>query len=339
MLPARSIRLPAAMAGGALLLIPSLTTCAGGPIPPGGPRQTSGDVSAARFVVPRMSASGCGKSIVYVSTYENFVYIYRQAHIRPCGWIAGAINPQGLFVDKQRNLWVAVAGDCRTQFSSVFEFAPGGTTPIKTLQDPDGPATDVAVDNKSGTVYVTNLFGYADGCGTGNNGVIEVYSGGSTTPTGTLSDPNMNYVENDAVDNQGNLYVTYLELNGASGSGRINEWMGGSGSPVDLGITLKAPGGIQTTKTGALLVCDRSAACGEFAPGSTTMTNLFATEYHGSEVALDKRANYAWVATPPYGLQRFKYPGPDAHGRFILVPNGASGGVATSPAAPQGAPY
>ncbi len=294
----------------------------------------------------RMNAAGCGKSLVYVTSYGNSVYIYDQARNEktPCGQITGVVNPQGLFVDKHRNLWVAVSGDCKTQFSSVLEFAPGNPTPVKTLQDPAGSASDVAVDNASGTVYVTNFFNYTRGCISGNNGGVEVYANGSTSPTSTLSDPKMNYAFDDAVDNHGNLYVTYLEVNGPSGSGRIDEWMGATGSPADLGIALEAPGGIQTTANGALLVCDQSVACGDFAPGSKTMTNLFATKHPGSfGVALDKGENRVWVENPGLSakqLQRYAYPGPDARpAESITVPGGGYAGVALSPAAPQGSPY
>jgi hypothetical protein len=293
-----------------------------------------------------MDASGCSTSVVYVTSYDNSVYIYDQAHNRktPCGQITGVVNPQGLFVDKHHHLWVAISGDCKTQFSSVLEFAPGQPMPIKTLQDPDGAATDVAVDNASGTVYVTNFFNYTTGCVSGNNGVVEVYAKGSTTPTGVLSDPHMNYAFNDAVDNHGNLYVTYLELNGPTGSGRIDEWLGGTGSATDLGITLQAPGGIQTTATGALLVCDQLVGCGDFPPGSTTMTNLFATKHPGSfGVALSRREKHAWVENPGVSsgqLQRYAYPGPDRRPQeAITVPGGGYAGVAVNPAAPQGAPY
>jgi sugar lactone lactonase YvrE len=73
-----------------------------------------------------MDASGCGKSLVYVTSYNNSVYIYDTAKRAkaPCGQITGVTNPQGLFVDKKGNLWVAIAGDCKNQFSSVLEFAP-----------------------------------------------------------------------------------------------------------------------------------------------------------------------------------------------------------------------
>jgi hypothetical protein len=346
----RSFRGYRVLLGAIVLALPSLAAC-GGPspssfsaAPPLTRDRTTGAIPASSG--PRMDASACGRSVVYVTSYNNSVYIYDQMHNAnmPCGQITGVTNPQGLFVDKQRDLWVAISGNCKTQFSSVLEFAPGNSTPVKTLQDSAGSASDVAVDNASGTVYVTNFFNYTNGCISGNNGVVEVYANGSTSPTATLSDPHMNYAFNDAVDNNGNVYVTYLELNGPSGSGKIDEWLGGSGSPVDLGITLQAPGGIQTTSTGALLVCDQSVACGDFAPGFTTMTDLFATKNPGSfGVALDRREKHAWVENPGVSsgqLQQYKYPGPDKHPKkSITVPSGGYAGVAVSPAAPQGSPY
>ncbi len=102
------------------------------------PQLPAGQAAAAR--PERVGATGCGRSIVYVTSYNNSVYVYDQRHNNgtPCGQITGVTNPQGLFVDKHRDLWVAIAGDCKNQFSSVLEFAPGGTTPIKTLTDPAG---------------------------------------------------------------------------------------------------------------------------------------------------------------------------------------------------------
>jgi sugar lactone lactonase YvrE len=311
-------------------------------MPPGG----VGTLVGGKAASPHLEASGCGTSVVYVTSYNNSVYVYDQTHNgkTPCGQIIGVTNPQGLFVDKHHNLWVAVSGDCRSQFSSVLEFAPGNPNPIKTLQDPAGPATDVVVNDRSGTVYVTNFFDYTKGCASGNDGSVEVYANGSTSPTGSLSDARMNYAFNDAVDNHGNLYVTYLELNGPTGSGHIGKWTHGKGTMQDLGITLQAPGGIQTTVSGALLVCDQSVACGNFAPGSTTMTNLFATKTPGSfGVALDKREGHAWVENPALSsgqLQRYDYPGPDKRAlQKITVTGGGYAGVAVSPASPPGQPY
>ena len=176
---------------GAAIALALLSACAGGT--PGAPGAASAMPNAERSAAsrPKMDASGCGKSVVYATSYSNSVYIYDQVHSAgtPCGQITGVTNPQGLFVDKARDLWVAIAGDCRTQFSSVLEFAPGGSAPIKTLTDSAGPATDVAVDNKSGTVYVTNFFNYTKGCISGNDGTVQIYANGSTTPTGHAERP------------------------------------------------------------------------------------------------------------------------------------------------------
>jgi len=322
-----------------------LAACAGGTSAPNAALPTSGNVQVRTTTTsPRMNASGCGKAVVYATSYNNSVYIYdqRENHKTPCGQITGVTNPQGLFVDNLGNLWVAVAGDCRTQFSSVLEFAPGGTTPIKTLQDPAGPATDVAVDGKSGTVYVTNFFNYTQGCASGNSGAVEVYANGSTTPTSSLTNPNMNYAVNDAVDNYGDLYVTVIHLNGPTGNGRILEWVFSVGGVYDLGITMQGPGGIQTTASGDLLVCDQSVACGDIVPGTTNMTNLFATKNSGSlGVALDKAEKHAWVVNPGLGeLQRYTYPGPDTGVlQRISVPGGGYAGVAVSPATAPGTPF
>jgi len=327
-------------------VIPLLVGCrGGGATPPPEPSLTSSRTSSHVIAQgPRMDASRCSKSVVYVSS-PNEVYIYDQQHNQkyPCGKILPLSNPLGLFVDAKRNIWVAIPGTCPSVAATVLEFAPGKSTPIKTLQDPDGWATDVAVDNASGTVYVINSNNHVGGCGEGN-GVVEVYANGSTTPTETLIDPHMNYASNDAVDDMGNLYVTYFEGTLSNGIGRIDEWLGGQGSPIDLGITLQSPTGIQTTASGALLVCDEFVACGEFAPGSTTMTNLFATKKPWLvAVALDSRETQAWVDNPRdlAQLQRFHYPGPDKHAQEkIRVPGGPTDeGVAVSPPSPQGKPY
>jgi hypothetical protein len=72
------------------------------------------------------------------------------------------------------------------------------------------------------------------------------------------------------------------------------------------------------------------------------MTNLFATkDVDPFAVTLDKEERHAFVEDVGDGqLQRWAYPGPDAHPQErIAVPGGAYAGVAASPAAPQGLPY
>jgi hypothetical protein len=294
--------------------------------------QTQSSARVAQGV--RMNAASCGTHLIYVASYNNTVQIFNQSGARQgaCGSISGLSNPQGMFVDATGDLWVVNQGP-----KQILEFPPTGQMPMLTLSDPSGYPVDVAVDNHSGTVYVSNFFQNGS-----EPGVIEVYPKGATAPTATLSDPNMQYAFYDAVDNKGNLYVTYLE-GGNFAPGQVDEWTGGTGNPTNLGITLKAPGGIATTKSGALLICDQSApACGEFAPGSTTMTNVFATkETDPFAVALGRTDRRAYVEDPGSGkLYSYKYPGPDKRAlSAVPVTGGAYAGIAVSPAAPEGKPW
>ncbi len=170
----------------------------------------------------RMDTAACGTHVLYAASYNNTVQIFNEGslHQGACGSITGLSNPQGLFVDASGDLWVVNQGP-----KQVLEFAPGGSSPTLTLSDPSGYPVDVAVDNHSGTVYVSNFFQNGSA-----PGVIEVYPKGATSPTATLSDPNMAYAFYDALDDKGNLYVTYLE-GGNFAPGQVDEWIGGTGQP------------------------------------------------------------------------------------------------------------
>jgi len=116
--------------------------------PPAGSGESatqSNRTPAAHGGVPHLDASGCGKAVVYAASYDNTIYIYDQKHAGgvPCGSVTGLVNPQGLFVDKRRNLWAVSGGNGRSSPSAVFEFAPPNPSPIKTLQDTTGFPVDV----------------------------------------------------------------------------------------------------------------------------------------------------------------------------------------------------
>jgi len=306
--------------------------------------QTSMPAGSPPGSEPQVEATRCSSSVVYVATqhYPASIYIYDQGvhgkHPQPCGQISNVKYPQGLFVDRRGNLWVAVEGDCKTQFSSVLEFAPGGTTPIKRLADPDGVAWDVVVDDDSGTAYVTNVSNFTDKktCAGSANGVVEVYAHGSTLPTGILTDSRINEAVTDALDDRGNLYVDYLS---AASSAGILKWRHGEGTAKDLGVLLPGAGGVQTTATGALAVCDQTE-CGGLAPGSTKLSDRFGKASGPYAIALDQAETDAWVQVPFGQTQRFKYPGPDRRAsESFLPPYGGDLGIAVNPPAPPGKPY
>ncbi len=306
------------------------TGCASGAAPRLSPSEQglARQTAARDLSVPRMDASGCSTSVIYVSSYNGDVQIYNQMgkNQTACGAITGFKNPQGVFVDAQSNVWIV-----DDTAKAIYEYPPGGGTPIQTLDDSGSFPFVVAVDNKSGTVYVTNS----------QNGDVDVFAKGSTTKTATLNESKSLAEFFDAVDDKGNLYVSYLES--GSGAGKIDEWVGGTGSPVDLGITLGAPGGIQTTKSGALAACDQlKHQCGEFKTRNTNMVDLFAVSDGDTyALSLNKAETKAYVtdegASVP-NVGEWKYPGPDKKAIDTIAVTSGGENVAASPAAPEGKP-
>ena len=126
------------------------------------------------------------------------------------GMITGLTNPVGVGVDKSGNVFVA------DRSGHVFEYAKGGTTLLKTLDDPGFSPEDVAVDS-DGTVYVVSNL-------TGGFGHIAVYAGGSTTPTRILNDPLFHaFLNSVAVDENHLLIACYNDVNNV---GNCDEFAG-----------------------------------------------------------------------------------------------------------------
>jgi DNA-binding beta-propeller fold protein YncE len=128
------------------------------------------------------------------------------------GMITGLTHPVGIAVDKSGNVFIA------DRSGHVFEYAKGGTTLLKTFDDPGFNPEDVAVDS-DGTLYVVaNL--------SGGVGHVAVYSGGSTTPTRIINDPLFHTVLSVAVDENHLLIACYQD---PSNVGNCDEFAGGKG--------------------------------------------------------------------------------------------------------------
>lgn len=293
----------------------------------------------------RSDAAPCAKSVVYVATDDATIKVYDAKNLGagPCGSLHGFSEPEGLFADSKGNLWVADAGS-----RAIYEFAPAGKSPVQTLSDPNGVPTAVTVDERHGTVYAVE---YSNDVAATT--LVEVYAKGSTTPTGTLNDPDARNGGFAAVDNQGNLYVTFMTQ---SNTAQVDRWPGGSGTPQNLGLKLVSAGSIVTTASGALAVCDPFAyRCGVFEPGSQKMSHVFGHMGSGNDIvpnkppwlhpdafALDGPEHHAYVAS--VSLSAWNYPGPANRPNHlpveqIKVPGGAGDGVAVSPASHPGNPY
>jgi hypothetical protein len=117
---------------------------------------------------PRSSA------FIYVANFaSNAVTVYPadRPNPKPVQTITnGVVAPRALWIDVTGTLYVTNDfGNSNPYKDTVTEFAPGGTSPVKVLTGLVFPGA-LAVDSK-GTVYVQDL------------DVLNVYEGGSTTPT------------------------------------------------------------------------------------------------------------------------------------------------------------
>jgi DNA-binding beta-propeller fold protein YncE len=282
-----------------------------------------------------------GPIIYYASLATNVIKMFPQSSVDggPCGELIGKSSsiylPQGLFVDANNNLWVANSGE-----KNVLEFAPGAIKPELVLNDPRGEPVGVAVDNNNGTVYVSNLTNVPPW-----PLAVEVYSKGSTFPTGQLTDPNMGGAFYPAIDNAGDVYVTFLDRQSVA---HVDEWIGGAGNPVTLNVSYAGAfsGPIVTTKNGALLVCTQdqngNPSCGEFLRGSNALTNIFAqSALDPIGLTLNRRETVAFTNDFQRSeIEGWTYPGPDTNPLFTKVV-GVDGGeaIAARPPAPNGKPY
>src|SRR5580704_3641334 len=120
------------------------------------------------------------KALTYVSdqSYHADVIVFDR-DAKQVGKITSGLDvPAGIFVDRHHNLWVADDGG-----QNVLEYARGGTSPIKTLSDPNVYPNDVTIC-ANGTVYVANHYGMSQ-----ISGNVVAYAKGSITPTRALSWP------------------------------------------------------------------------------------------------------------------------------------------------------
>ena len=129
-------------------------------------------------IPPRRTRDSAARAKVYVSVLgEATVNIYNPQGTMT-GQITGFGNPVGLAIDKAKNLYVA------DDFNNVIDvFKPGQHMPSTVLSDGALSPVDVAVGT-DGSVYASNMTD-------GSPGSISVWAPGSTTPTATITDPNV----------------------------------------------------------------------------------------------------------------------------------------------------
>jgi sugar lactone lactonase YvrE len=193
----------------------------------GGPE---GATVSLRTATLRAANGDCRGSLSFISDFnDSLVDVYSGPIL--CQVIYGFSNPNGIAIDSSGNLYVAEKGR-----SDVAILAPPYRRIAKRLTDPGEDPAGIALC--SGYIAVANLETNA-----GGDGSVSIYTADASEPSYTLQDPNAVGEYNATCDGQGNLYTSYLTQ---SGSGGVNEWIGGNGSAEDLtAISTGFPGGVQ----------------------------------------------------------------------------------------------
>jgi hypothetical protein len=257
------------------------------------------------------------RHLMYVSDEGGqAVYIFPQKgnNQAPIGKItAGLAAPNGLFVDKERKLYV-----CNFGGGTVTVYHHGSITPSKTLTGA-GSAIDVVV-GIDGTVYVSNW-------DSGSAGTLLEYPKGQTTPSVTI---NINGgPEGLALDSGNNLYVAYND--NTVNDGEVLKFAPGSTVGTNLGIHVGYVGGETIDSLGNLLLDDQNIpGVDVFPPGATQPSNQIKGFALAFDIALVKNNSKLWVTDPFTAVNEVTYPA----GTLInSITNSISSafGVATSP--------
>jgi DNA-binding beta-propeller fold protein YncE len=178
-----------ALGGGVAVAL--LAGCGGSQLP----IATSGvapqsDAVAAELGGSWIASNTAKDNLLYVSNtyYYTGVTIYDLGSAKLVGRLTGFASPMGLCSDTSGDVYVT-DGFLGEQ---IYEYKHGGTTRIKTLNDPDGDPVGCAFDKTTGNLAVTDR----------GSGIL-IYPGASGQPKGYYG-PGYQFA---AYDNRGNLFV------------------------------------------------------------------------------------------------------------------------------------
>jgi streptogramin lyase len=280
----------------------ALASCAGGAISPSAPnasdqvRSTSGVTPTIRNKMPhtpkkpRITTSSFPHgALLFISDYNNDVVdVYSQTgpNQTPATQLGGLEGPNGIAVASNGDVYVS---NWDNNLVSVFH--KHQTTAYESLSaiDTSYGGTDVAIA-PTGIVYVGNI-----------GGIIQVFAGTATSPTSSLTDPN---ISGDwvsvAADANGNVFD--MGAGYSSGSTVIDEFTASSSTPTMLPIFPSGDeGGLAVDANDDLWVNDSGAGTiSEYAPpytGSPIVQFSYANA-PGLGMALTKSGKKAWLAVP-----------------------------------------
>lgn len=185
------------------------------------------------------------KDLYVADSTSQSVKILTNKYYREVGQISsGLVNPNGIFLDKRGNLYVASQGGG----ASINEYAPNATSPSFTYSTGMQSAIDVSVD-AHGNVYE------ADGTGF----VYQYFQGSNTAIAQCFPGGGSGNVSGVTVDSANDVFVSFTVNN----VGAIAEYPGGLGDcskKIVLGVPVVFPYGIAIDKQNDLVVADAGAA-------------------------------------------------------------------------------
>jgi hypothetical protein len=282
--------------------------------------QLTSHASAGRsWILPAAKKS----DLLYVSDLLAQVvdiYTYRHGY-QLVGMLTGFFNPEGLCVDRAGDVYVT--NDTSEGVHQITEYAHASTSPIRTLNDPDGRANGCSVDPTTGNLAVADFWGPSEGIGN-----VAVYQNASGTPT-SYSNPNIYYYYYCGYDDKGNLFVDGETQGSVFGLGELAK--GGSTLQfVNIDQTIYLPGGVQWDGK-YLAVGDQVAVKHNFTSTiyQFSITGSVATTVNTMVLTGSSQVAQFWIPRRHDGAKRRygnRLIGPDQNGKNTLIWDYPSGG-------------
>jgi len=167
-------------------------------------QQTSAIATHAEHSKSWMLPSAKTGDLLYVSSSDGSVYVYRYLNRQLVGALSGFIKPLGECVDRSGNVFITAYSSVTETSSSIYEYAHGGSSPIATLSDP-GHAFGCSIDPSTGNLAVANPYDPANPYNVAY-GSVAIYQGASGSPA--MYYPSDFGIAMCGYDTKGNLYVT-----------------------------------------------------------------------------------------------------------------------------------
>ena len=160
--------------------------------------------------------------LLYISDEgTNDVYVYSLSKGTIVETLTGFSEPRGVCLDNAGDIWITEAGN-----SKLIEYAPGGTKPIASVNDPGEFPVDCSINGTTGNLGAANIISAKYGPGS-----LSVYSGTVGAPAIVRA---FAHTYDAAYDLAGNLFVDGADDHGWSQFGELAR-----GAKTVVPLTLK----------------------------------------------------------------------------------------------------